>query len=49
MAELNWSKKHFLLLLLKTGLPFNVFVETKPDNFFQDCLMNRNFKRTAFI
>jgi len=38
-------KKHLLLLMLKI---LNIFVETMV-HFFQDSLMNRKFKRTAFI
>jgi len=32
--------------MLKTVVPLNNFLES--DFFFQDSLMNRNFKRTAF-
>ncbi len=42
-------KKHFVLLsMLKTVVLFNYFVETMI-LVFQDPLMNRNVKKTAFI
>ncbi len=48
-SDLMLEKPLLFLSMLKTAVHFNIFVKIMIHFFFQDSLINRKLRRTAFI